>query len=138
MEIAMIGLGRMGMNMARRLLQGGHKVIAYNRTPKQTDQLVKEGAGGVYSLTELSEKLSPPRIAWIMLPAGPAVDEHICQLKEFLSLGDIIIDGGNTYYKDDIRRAGLLAEKGIKMKDFRISGDISRTPVRGGGRFSRP
>jgi len=111
MQIAMIGLGRMGMNMAKRLLQGGHSVIAYNRTPDKTDQLVKEGAIGAYSLSEVVEKLSPPRAVWLMLPAGPTVDNHILQLKEVLSPGDIVIDGGNTYYKDDIRRAELLSEK---------------------------
>ena len=124
MQIAMIGLGRMGMNMARRLLQGGHKVIAYNRTPEKTDQLVKEGAIGVTSLTELADKLSLPRVAWIMMPAGTAVDEHVYQLKELLSPGDIIIDGGNTYYKDDIRRADLLAEKAIQFMDAGVSGGV--------------
>jgi 6-phosphogluconate dehydrogenase len=124
MQIAMIGLGRMGMNMAKRLLQGGHSVIAYNRTPNKTDQLVKEGAIGAYSLSEVVEKLSPPRVTWVMLPAGPTVDDHIVQLKEMLSPGDIVIDGGNTYYKDDIRRADLLAEKEIKFIDAGVSGGI--------------
>ena len=124
MQIAMIGLGRMGMNMAKRLLQGGHSVIAYNRTPNKTDQLVKEGAIGAYSLSEVVEKLSPPRITWVMLPAGPTVDDHIVQLKEILSPGDIVIDGGNTYYKDDVRRADLLAEKEIKFIDAGVSGGI--------------
>jgi 6-phosphogluconate dehydrogenase len=124
MHIAMIGLGRMGMNMAKRLLQGGHSVIAYNRTPNKTDQLVKEGAIGAYSLSEVVEKLSPPRVTWVMLPAGPTVDAHIVQLKEILSPGDIVIEGGNTYYKDDIRRADLLAEKEIKFIDAGVSGGI--------------
>ena len=124
MQIAMMGLGRMGMNMAKRLLQGGHSVIAYNRTPNKTDQLVKEGAIGAYSLSEVVEKLSPPRVTWVMLPAGPTVDDHIVQLKEILSSGDIVIDGGNTYYKDDIRRADLLAEKEIKFIDAGVSGGI--------------
>ena len=124
MQIAMIGLGRMGMNMVKRLLQGGHSVIAYNRTLNKTDQLVKEGAIGAYSLSEVVEKLSPPRITWIMLPAGSAVDDHIIQLKEILSPGDIVIDGGNTYYKDDIRRADLLSEKEIRFVDAGVSGGI--------------
>jgi len=124
MQIAMIGLGRMGMNMAKRLLQGGYSVIAYNRTPDKTDQLVKEGAIGAYSLSEVVEKLSPPRAVWLMLPAGPTVDNHILQLKEVLSPGDIVIDGGNTYYKDDIRRAELLSEKEIKFIDAGVSGGI--------------
>ena len=124
MQIAMIGLGRMGMNMARRLLKGGHEVVAYNRTPNKTEQMVKEGAIGAFSLNEVVEKLSPPRIAWIMLPAGSTVDDHIGQLKDLLLSGDIVIDGGNTYYKDDIRRADLLAEKGIQFMDVGVSGGI--------------
>ena len=122
MEIAMIGLGRMGMNMVRRLLKGNHEVIAYNRTPNKTDQIVKEGAIGAYSLSELVEKLSPPRVIWLMLPAGPAIDDHVAQLKELLSEGDMVIDGGNTYYKDDIRRAEMLAERGIQFLDAGVSG----------------
>jgi 6-phosphogluconate dehydrogenase len=112
MKLAMIGLGRMGMNMARRLLAGNHEVVAYNRTAEKTNQLVKEDAVGAYSLQEVAEKLSPPRIAWLMLPAGQLVDDHVNQLKALFSSGDIIIDGGNTYYKDDIRRSKILEEKG--------------------------
>ncbi|MDP6179743.1 MAG: decarboxylating 6-phosphogluconate dehydrogenase [Desulfatiglandales bacterium] len=124
MKMAIIGLGRMGMNMARRLLKGGHQVVAYNRTPNKTDRIVKETAIGAYSLPELVEKLPEPRIAWMMLPAGPTVDEHITQLRKVLSPGDIVIDGGNTYYKDDIRRAELLAEKNIRFMDVGVSGGI--------------
>jgi 6-phosphogluconate dehydrogenase len=114
----------MGMNMARRLLKGNHQVIAYNRTANKTDQIVKEGAVGAYSLSELVEKLSPPRVVWLMLPAGPAIDDHLEQLKDLLSDGDLVIDGGNTYYKDDIRRAEMLAEKGIQFLDAGVSGGI--------------
>ena len=124
MKLAMIGLGRMGMNMARRLLAGNHEVIAYNRTAEKTNQLVKEGAIGAYSLQEVAEKLSPPRIAWLMLPAGQLVDDHINQLKALFSSGDIIIDGGNTYYKDDIRRSKILEENGIRSIDAGVSGGI--------------
>ena len=124
MKLAMIGLGRMGMNMAKRLLKGGHQVIAYNRTPEKTKQLVKDGAIGAYSLKEVVEELQLPRIAWIMLPAGQAVDDHINQLKDLLEPGDIVVDGGNTYYKDDIRRAKLLEEKGIRFMDAGVSGGI--------------
>ena len=120
----MIGLGRMGMNMARRLLRGDHKVIAYNRTANKTDQIVEEGAVGAYSLSELVEKLSLPRVAWLMLPAGPTIDDHLDRLKDLLSGGDMVIDGGNTYYKDDIRRAEMLAEKGIQFLDAGVSGGI--------------
>jgi len=124
MQLAMIGLGRMGMNMARRLLQGGHEVVAYNRTPQKTDEIVREGAVGAYSLKEAAEKLAPPRIVWIMLPAGSAVDDHLLQLKDLLAEGDTVIDGGNTYYKDDIRRAEMLAGKGIRFMDVGVSGGI--------------
>lgn len=124
MQIAMIGLGRMGMNMARRLLQHGHQVIAYNRTSRKTDELAKEGALGAYSLHEVVESLSPPRILWIMLPAGPPVDEHIEGLKDILSPGDIIVEGGNSYYEDDIRRAEYLVEKGIHYMDVGVSGGV--------------
>ena len=124
MQLAMIGLGRMGMNMARRLLQGGHEVVAYNRTPQKTDELGKQGAVAAYSLAEVVERLSAPRVVWIMLPAGSAVDDHLLQFKDLLSPDDIVIDGGNTFYKDDIRRADLLAEKGIRFVDVGVSGGI--------------
>ncbi|MGD8372833.1 MAG: decarboxylating 6-phosphogluconate dehydrogenase [Syntrophobacterales bacterium] len=124
MKLAMIGLGRMGMNMAKRLLQGGHEVVAFNRTPNKTEEIVKEGAIGSFSLTELVEKLEPPRVVWLMLPAGKPVDDHLEQLKDLLSVDDIIIDGGNTYYKDDIRRSEMLAEAGIKFMDVGVSGGI--------------
>ena len=124
MQTAMIGLGRMGMNMARRLVQGGHEVIAYNRTPDKTGQLVKEGATGAYSISEVVERLSRPRIVWIMLPAGGVVDDHISELKDLLEPEDIIIDGGNSQYKDDILRAEMLAEKGIEYMDVGVSGGL--------------
>lgn len=120
----MIGLGRMGMNMARRLLKGGHEVVAHNRTPTKIDQMIEEGAIGGYSLEDVVKHLSSPRIVWLMLPAGRSVDDHIDQFKEILSSGDIVIDGGNTYYKDDIRRADLLTPKGIRFMDVGVSGGI--------------
>lgn len=124
MQIGMIGLGRMGMNMAKRLLLGGHEVVAYNRSSDKTDQLVKDGAVGAYSLPELVEKLYTPRKVWIMLPAGSAVDEHLDKFKEILSPGDMVIEGGNSFYKDDIRRARSLAEKDILYMDAGVSGGI--------------
>jgi 6-phosphogluconate dehydrogenase len=124
MKIGMIGLGRMGMNMVRRLLRGGHEVVAYNRSPEKTEEIAKEGAVAVFSLPELAEKLPTPRVAWMMLPAGQAVDDHLLQLKEILSPGDIVIDGGNTYYKDDVRRAESMEEKGIRFMDVGVSGGI--------------
>ncbi|MBW2608908.1 MAG: decarboxylating 6-phosphogluconate dehydrogenase [Deltaproteobacteria bacterium] len=124
MQIGMIGLGRMGMNMAKRLLRGGHSVVAYNRASSKTDQVVFDGAIGAYSLDELFNKLSTPRIVWIMLPAGPVVDEHIEQIREKLLPGDIVIDGGNTYYEDDIRRAKLLRKSEINYMDVGVSGGV--------------
>ena len=124
MKLAMIGLGRMGMNMAKRLLKGGHEVVAYNRSPEKTNRLVKDGAEGAYSPSEVVEKLSQPRILWMMLPAGQTVDDHIHQFTDLLSPGDIIIDGGNTFYKDDIRRAERLVEKNIWYIDVGVSGGV--------------
>ena len=124
MQIGMIGLGRMGMNMVKRLLLDGHEVVAYNRTPEKTEEIVKEGATGSFSLAELVEKLTPPRAVWLMLPAGKPVDDHLQQLRELLDPHDLIIDGGNSYYKDDIRRGDFLAEKQIKLVDVGVSGGI--------------
>ena len=124
MQIGLIGLGRMGMNMARRLLQGGHEVVAYNRTAAKTKQIGKEGAMPSFSLEELVEKLAPPRVVWIMLPAGPPVDEHIAELRGLLDSGDVLVDGGNSYYQDDIRRSRELAGTGINYLDAGVSGGI--------------
>ncbi len=125
MRLAMIGLGKMGMNMAKRLLQNGHEVVAYNRTPQKTRELAEDdGAIGAYSLNEVMEKLEHPRILWIMLPAGKTVDDYIEQLPEHLSEGDIIIEGGNSYYKDSVRRYHFLHEKGIHFIDAGVSGGI--------------
>lgn len=124
MKIGIIGLGRMGMNMARRLMQHGQEVIAYNRTPEKTKELMPEGAEGAFSLQELVEKLHSPRVIWLMLPAGKPVDDHIELLHSILSSGDIIVEGGNSNYKDDIDRAALLNEKGIHYLDAGVSGGI--------------
>lgn len=120
----MVGLGRMGMNMARRLLQGGHEVVAYNRTPAKTEELAGEGASAAFSLQELTGQLAGPKVVWLMLPAGKPVDEHIEQLVELLAPGDIIIEGGNSFYKDDIRRAERLAAHSINYVDAGVSGGI--------------
>ena len=124
MKIAMIGLGRMGMNMARRLLQGGHQIVAFNRTPDKTEEIVKEGAIGAFSLTELVEKLPSPRVVWLMLPAGQIIDDHIEQLRPLLTAGDLIVDGGNSRYQDDIRREKALQGSGIHYLDAGVSGGI--------------
>ena len=124
MRLGMIGLGRMGMNMVRRLLQDNHEVVAYNRTPDKTKQIVSEGAEGAFSLEELISKLAAPRIIWIMLPAGKIVDDHIHRLSILLEPGDIIIEGGNSRYKDDIRREKELRSKSIHYLDAGVSGGI--------------
>ncbi|MGB9697985.1 MAG: phosphogluconate dehydrogenase (NAD(+)-dependent, decarboxylating) [Thermodesulfobacteriota bacterium] len=124
MELAMIGLGRMGMNMVRRLLKGGHKVVAYNRSPEKTRQIMKEGAQGAFSLLELVQVLKAPRIIWLMLPAGKPVDEYIAQLADLLAKGDIIVEGGNSFYQDDLRHAAQLKPKGIHYLDVGVSGGI--------------
>jgi len=124
MKLAMVGLGRMGMNMARRLLRGGHEVVAFNRSPDKTDRLAAEGADGAYSLPQVVEKLAPPRVVWLMLPAGEIIDEHLEQLRALLEAGDVVIDGANTYYRDDLRRSEVLAERGIHFLDAGVSGGI--------------
>jgi 6-phosphogluconate dehydrogenase len=121
----MIGLGRMGLNMAKRLLRGGHQLAAVNRTPAKTEQLAaEEGAQAAYSLAELVDALEKPRILWMMLPAGQLVDEHLAELLRLADPGDIIVDGGNTYYKDDIRRAEQAAEAGLHYLDAGTSGGV--------------
>lgn len=124
MKIAMVGLGRMGMNMAKRLLKKGHQVVAYNRSPDKTNQLVNEGATGADSLEDLAARLPLPRTVWLMLPAGQVVDAHIDQLKSILSSNDIVVEGGNSYYKDAIRRADALMKNGIRYLDVGVSGGI--------------
>ncbi|HMK61007.1 MAG TPA: decarboxylating 6-phosphogluconate dehydrogenase [Dissulfurispiraceae bacterium] len=124
MQIGMAGLGRMGMNMAVRLLRGGHEVIAYNRTRTKVDEIVREGAKGAYSLEELIQMLAPPRFVWLMLPAGKTVDDHIDEIRGLLHKGDTIIDGGNSLYKDDLRRSEALKAEGINYLDIGVSGGI--------------
>ncbi len=124
MQVGMIGLGRMGMNMARRLIGGGHEVVVYNRTQSKVKQMEGEGAIGSESLEEIVQKLSTPRILWIMLPAGDIVDETIKKLSPLLSAGDIIIDGGNSKFQDDVRRAEELKPLGIHYMDAGVSGGI--------------
>lgn len=124
MQIAIVGLGRMGMNMARRLLRGGHRVIGYNRSPEKTDRLVHEGGIGAYALEEMVRELQAPRTVWLMLPAGQVVDEYLDRLRGLLSPGDLVVDGGNTYYKDDIRRERLLSGSGLHFMDAGVSGGV--------------
>lgn len=124
MKLAMIGLGRMGLNMARRLMQGNHKIVAYNRSKEVVRQIAAEGATGAASLRQVAEMLPAPRIVWIMLPAGKAVEDTIDRLKELLRPDDIIIDGGNSYYRDDLRRYKALKRVGIRYMDVGVSGGI--------------
>ena len=123
MQVGMIGLGRMGSNMVRRLLKGGHDCVVFNRSPKPVEELVKEKAVGAASLKDLVGKLKKPRAVWLMVPAA-TVDSIIGSILPDLDPGDILIDGGNSYYVDDIRRAKELASKQIHYVDVGTSGGI--------------
>jgi len=124
MQIGLVGLGRMGMNMARRWLKGGHEVVAYDLIESNVKEIGNEGAVATSSLSELAQKLKPPRIVWIMLPAGKPVDESISFFSDLLSSDDILIDGGNSYYKDDIKRSEILLRKRIHYMDVGVSGGV--------------
>ena len=123
MQLGMIGLGRMGSNMVRRLLRGGHESVVFNRSPKPVAELAKEGAIGTESLAEFAKRLTKPRAVWLMVPVG-VVDKTIADLLPHLERGDIVIDGGNTHYVDDIRRAKELVDKGIHYVDVGTSGGV--------------
>jgi 6-phosphogluconate dehydrogenase len=123
MQLGMIGLGRMGGNMVRRLLKGGHRCVVFDRGPKAVKELGQEGAVGTSSLQDLVRKLEKPRAVWLMIPAA-VVDNAIGDLLPRLEEGDILIDGGNSYYVDDIRRAKKLAPKGIHYVDVGTSGGV--------------
>ena len=123
MQLGMIGLGRMGANMARRLLAGGHQCVVFDRSPKAIEELTMEKAIGASSLADLVKKLTTPRAVWLMVPAA-VVDSTIADLLPLLAPGDILIDGGNSYYVDDIRRAKELAERGVHYVDVGTSGGV--------------
>jgi 6-phosphogluconate dehydrogenase len=123
MQLAMVGLGRMGANMVRRLLQGGHQCIVFDKSPKAVGELAREQAVGAASPAEMARKLEKPRIVWLMVPAA-VVDQTIAEIVPHLEPGDILIDGGNSYYVDDIRRAKELAPKRINYLDVGTSGGI--------------
>jgi 6-phosphogluconate dehydrogenase len=123
MQLGMIGLGRMGANMVRRLLRAGHQGVVFDMSPKAVEELVQEKAVGATSLAEFVEKLAKPRAVWLMVPAA-VVDKTIAALVPFLEAGDILIDGGNSYYVDDIRRAQELATKKIHYVDVGTSGGV--------------
>src|SRR6266478_4217957 len=123
MQMGMIGLGRMGANMSRRLLAGGHRCVVFDRSPKVVEELTRAKAVGASSMADLVRKLETPRAIWLMVPAA-AVDATIGDLVPHLASGDILIDGGNSYYVDDIRRARELGEKGIHYVDVGTSGGV--------------
>jgi 6-phosphogluconate dehydrogenase len=122
-QLGIIGLGRMGANMARRLLHGGHQCVVFDMSPKAVAELVKEKAIGSTSPAEFAKSLNKPRAVWLMVPAG-AVDKTIADLLPHLERGDVLIDGGNSYYVDDIRRASELAAAGIHYVDVGTSGGV--------------
>ena len=124
MELAIVGLGRMGSNMARRLLRGGHRVVVHNRSPQPIQMLEAEGAVGAYSPEDTVHALTPPRVIWLMLPAGAVTEQMLQHFAELLEPGDILVDGGNAYWKDSVRRARFLHDRGIRFLDVGTSGGI--------------
>ena len=124
MDLGLVGLGKMGGNMARRLVRGGHRVLGYARSRESVQALEKDGVGAAESLPDLVARLQPPRAVWLMLPAGTPTEETVTRLGGLLSRGDLLVDGGNTYYKDDVRRAAALEPKGIGYLDQGTSGGV--------------
>src|ERR1041384_6139147 len=121
MQFGMIGLGRMGANMSRRLMRAGHTCVAYDVFPESVQKLATDGAIGTTTLADFVSKLTLPRVVWMMVPAG-VVDATIDELGPLLAPGDIIVDGGNSYYRDDVQRAARLAQRGIEYVDCGTSG----------------
>src|SRR5579884_161078 len=124
MQIAMVGLGRMGANMVRRLMHDGHQAVVYDRNQEVVKQLAGEGATAASSLADLVGKLKAPRPVWVMLPAGEITDATITELGGLLSKGDVVIDGGNTHYVDDVRHSKELAAHGVEFIDCGTSGGV--------------
>jgi 6-phosphogluconate dehydrogenase len=124
MQVCVVGLGRMGGNIARRLMQGGHACVVYDRDPKAVEDVTKDGATALGDLKDAARALTAPRTVWVMLPAGAPTDDTIAALAEILDSGDTIIDGGNSFYKDDVRRAAALKPKGIAYVDVGTSGGV--------------
>jgi 6-phosphogluconate dehydrogenase len=122
MQIGIVGLGRMGANIARRLMKNGHQAVVYDRDAKAVAAL--EGAVAASSLEDMVSKLTPPRAVWVMLPAGKITEETVMRFGELMAKGDTVIDGGNTYFKDDIRRAQVLGPRGITYLDIGTSGGV--------------
>ncbi len=124
MQLGMIGLGRMGGNMVRRLMRQGHQCVVFDLNPANVEALANEGAAGSRSMEEFVRSLSRPRAAWVMVPAGDATEATVMKLAGLMEPGDTIIDGGNSYFKDDVRRAGILREKGLHYVDVGTSGGV--------------
>jgi 6-phosphogluconate dehydrogenase len=124
MELGIVGLGRMGANMARRLMRDGHKIVAYDVNADAIAALASEGAEGASSLEDLAAKLSAPRSVWVMVPAGEITESTVDAVAAVLDAGDAIVDGGNSYYRDDIRRAAKVGEKGVDYVDCGTSGGV--------------
>jgi 6-phosphogluconate dehydrogenase len=124
MQLGMIGLGRMGAGITRRLMRDGHQCVAYDLNQDAVAALAKDGAQAAASIADLVAKLSSPRVIWVMLPAGEITDNAVAAAAYAASAGDIVIDGGNTFYKDDVRRAKALAEKGVRYVDIGTSGGV--------------
>jgi 6-phosphogluconate dehydrogenase len=124
MKLGMVGLGKMGANMTVRLIKGGHQVVGFARTKAVVDAVVAEGAIGAYSLVELVHKLETPRVIWLMIPSGAPVDQTLEQLHPLLAPGDLVVDGGNSYYRDTLRRAALVKGWGFRYMDVGTSGGI--------------
>ncbi len=124
MQLGMVGLGRMGSNMVRRLLRGGHQCVVTDLNPKNVDELSKEGAAGSSSLDDFAAQLTKPRAAWIMVPAGDPTEQTVTALAQRFEAGDTIIDGGNSYYKDDVRRSQKLKDRGVHYIDVGTSGGV--------------
>src|SRR5262245_22208643 len=124
MQIGFIGLGRMGSNMVTRLVRGGHSVVGYDPSPAARQTVTAAGARGVDSIKALVATLTPPRAVWVMVPAGEATDSVLRELSERLEAGDLVVDGGNAHYKDDVRRARELAQRSVGYVDAGVSGGI--------------
>jgi 6-phosphogluconate dehydrogenase len=124
MDIAVVGLGRMGANMARRLLAGGHRVVVANRSRGPVEELAAAGAVPAWTYEDVLTLLAPPRVVWLMLPAGGPTDEFVERFAELLSPDDLVVDGGNSYYKDSLRHAEFLTARGLRFVDSGTSGGI--------------